>query len=88
MSDALALMQLLRLAGPALPVGAFAYSQGLEWQVEIGAGDERDRAGGRLEGLLRHALGRRQVQAVRSRWSQPPTARTLPPRAVRRSTAC
>ena len=29
-------MQLLRLASPALPVGGFSYSQGLEWAVEAG----------------------------------------------------
>ena len=34
--NALALARLLRLASPALPVGAFSYSQGLEWAVENG----------------------------------------------------
>jgi urease accessory protein len=38
-----ALTQLLRLASPMLPVGAYAYSQGMEWAVEDGAiGDEAD----------------------------------------------
>jgi urease accessory protein len=37
------LAQLLRLASPMLPVGAYSYSQGLEWAVE--AGDVRDEAG-------------------------------------------
>ena len=32
-----ALPQLLRLASPMLPVGAYAYSQGMEWAVEEGA---------------------------------------------------
>lgn len=32
----LALTRLLQLASPALPVGAFSYSQGLEWAVEAG----------------------------------------------------
>lgn len=32
--DAGALLRLLQLASPALPVGAYAYSQGLEWAVE------------------------------------------------------
>ena len=31
------LAQLLRLASPLLPVGAYSYSQGLEWAVEEGA---------------------------------------------------
>ncbi|MBS1246322.1 MAG: Urease accessory protein UreF [Proteobacteria bacterium] len=39
------LLQLLRLASPALPVGAYAYSQGLEWAVESGwVSDERSAA--------------------------------------------
>jgi urease accessory protein len=33
---ALELTKLLRLGSPALPVGAFSYSQGLEWAVESG----------------------------------------------------
>ena len=32
----LALVRLLHLASPTLPVGAFSYSQGLEWQVDCG----------------------------------------------------
>lgn len=32
----LALTRLLQLASPVLPVGAFSYSQGLEWAVEAG----------------------------------------------------
>lgn len=34
--SAAALAQLLRLASPMLPVGAYSYSQGLEWAVECG----------------------------------------------------
>lgn len=37
MTDPLALVRLLQLASPALPVGAFSYSQGLEAAVERGA---------------------------------------------------
>ncbi len=33
----LALIRLLQLASPTLPVGAYTYSQGLEWAVESGA---------------------------------------------------
>lgn len=37
------LIRLLHLASPTLPVGAYTYSQGLEWAVECGA--VRDEAG-------------------------------------------
>lgn len=44
--DQLALLRLMRLVSPALPIGAFAYSQGLEAAVEAGwvqdAGGTRD----------------------------------------------
>ncbi|WP_342648998.1 urease accessory protein UreF [Pseudomonas sp. REB1044] len=43
MSADLALLRLLQLASPGLPVGGFTYSQGLEWAVE--AGWVRDTAG-------------------------------------------
>jgi urease accessory protein len=38
----MALVRLLQLASPALPIGAYSYSQGLEWAVE--AGTVRDAA--------------------------------------------
>ena len=40
-----ALAQLLRLASPMLPVGAYSYSQGLEWAVEQGAVRDEASAG-------------------------------------------
>lgn len=54
--DALALARLLQLASPALPVGGYTYSQGLEWAVECGA--VRDEAGVLewLRGLLHGPL--------------------------------
>ena len=36
MNSDLALLRLLQLASPGLPVGGFTYSQGLEWAVETG----------------------------------------------------
>jgi urease accessory protein len=42
----LVLAQALRLASPALPVGGFSYSQGLEWAVE--AGTVADEAGAQV----------------------------------------
>lgn len=52
----LPLVRLLQLASPALPVGAYTYSQGLEWAVE--AGTVRDEAGAEawLGGVLAWSL--------------------------------
>ncbi len=36
MASSLALSRLLQLASPMLPVGAYSYSQGLEWAIECG----------------------------------------------------
>jgi urease accessory protein len=61
MSDTLAplaLVRLLHLASPTLPVGAFSYSQGLEWQVDCGAiRTERD-AGEWILALLDAGIAR------------------------------
>jgi urease accessory protein len=40
MANSIALSRLLQLASPLLPVGAYSYSQGLEWAIE--SGDVRD----------------------------------------------
>ena len=40
------LARLLRLASPALPVGAYSYSQALEWSVEAGTVRDAATAGG------------------------------------------
>ncbi len=52
-SDPTASLQLLRLCSPALPVGAYSYSQGLEWAVEAGWVGGEEGAGQWLMGLLR-----------------------------------
>jgi urease accessory protein len=52
------LLRLLQLASPSLPVGAYAYSQGLESAIEAGwVGDEPSLAAW-LRDLLSHSLGR------------------------------
>lgn len=52
-----ALLRLLHLVSPALPLGAFAYSQGLEYAVHAGwVSDERS-AGEWLHGLAAGSLG-------------------------------
>ncbi len=53
----LALTRLLQLASPALPVGAYTYSQGLEWAVESGVIRDEAGAGRWIADLLRHSIG-------------------------------
>lgn len=54
----LAFMRLLQLASPALPVGAYTYSQGLEWAVEAGTVNDEAAALCWLGELLDWNLGR------------------------------
>jgi len=54
----LALTRLLQLASPALPVGAFSYSQGLEWAIEDGTVRDEATALAWIGDLLEHNLGR------------------------------
>jgi urease accessory protein len=53
----LALARLLQLASPALPVGAFSYSQGLEWAIEEGTVRDEATALAWIGDLLEHNLG-------------------------------
>lgn len=60
MSTGLRLLRLLHLASPALPVGAFAYSQGLEWAAAHGL-DAEDKALDWIAGILESSLARVDV---------------------------
>ena len=53
----LALLRLCHLVSPALPVGAYAYSQGLEYAVEAGWVNDEESTLHWLQGLSRHAQG-------------------------------
>lgn len=55
------LLRLLQLASPAFPVGAYAYSQGLEWAVERGWVGNESEAGDWIVGLLAQGLARLEV---------------------------
>jgi urease accessory protein len=56
MTDQLALLRLLQLASPALPIGAFNFSQGLEFAIEHGGvANERD-AREWIVGIARHSM--------------------------------
>jgi urease accessory protein len=52
----LALIRLLHLASPTLPVGAYTYSQGLEWAVESGAIRNEASAGQWIGDCLSYSL--------------------------------
>lgn len=58
MGHSLQLVRLLQLASPALPVGAYTYSQGLEWAVEAGWIRDEATAGRWIGDLLEHGIGR------------------------------
>jgi urease accessory protein len=56
MKDALALTRLLQLASPALPVGAYSYSQGLEAAIEAGIVADEETSQRWIEDVLRLAI--------------------------------
>lgn len=58
MNDDLALTRLLQLASPALPVGAYSYSQGLESAVESGVIANAADAEGWIADMLHHSMAR------------------------------
>jgi len=55
------LARLLQLASPTLPVGAYAYSQGLEWAVESGAVRDEASTLAWIGDLLEWNIGRYEV---------------------------
>ena len=59
-----ALVRLLQLASPVLPVGAYTYSQGLEWAVESGRIRDEPSAGRWIGDLLAFAVGRFEAPLV------------------------
>ena len=68
----LALIRLLQLVSPALPVGAYTYSQGLEWAVESGRIHSEASAGQWIIDLLPSTIGRFEAPLLvhlMRRWS-------------------
>lgn len=51
------LLRILHLASPALPIGAFHFSQGLEYAVEAGWVKDESTALQWIAGVARHAIG-------------------------------
>ena len=77
MTPNLQLTRLLQLASPALPVGAYTYSQGLEWAVDSGVIGDEATAGGWIGDLLHFGIGRYEaplVLALMRAWSAANTA--------------
>lgn len=58
MSTDLALIRLLQLVSPGLPIGMYSYSQGFETAVEEGWVTNQDEAGDWISGLLENCLVR------------------------------
>lgn len=56
-----ALLRVLQLASPALPIGGYAYSQGLEYVIEQGWVSDLNSAADWLDGLASRALARLDV---------------------------
>ena len=55
-STDLALLRLLHLVSPSLPIGSFTYSQGIEWAVECGWIDTAEALADWLNNLLHHGM--------------------------------
>ncbi|WP_367279169.1 urease accessory protein UreF [Oceanicoccus sp.] len=50
------LLHLMHLVSPALPVGAYAYSQGMEYAVELGYLPDKASAQQWIEGVMQHSI--------------------------------
>ncbi len=77
---ALSLTRLLQLASPALPVGAYTYSQGLEWAVDSGVIHDEASAARWIGDLLAHGVGRYEaplVAALMQAWAHADSAEIL-----------
>ena len=60
----LALLGLMQLISPALPIGAFAWSQGLESAFELGWVNNEAQLGEWLEGVLGDGLTRCELPVL------------------------
>jgi urease accessory protein len=58
------LIRLLHLASPALPVGAYSYSQGLEWAVDSGVVQNEAEAGQWIADALHWSMARWEAPLV------------------------
>jgi urease accessory protein len=72
-TDQLALLRLLQLASPALPIGAFNFSQGLEFAIENGWVRNEQDAREWILGIARHSMATLDVPVLlrlHAAWSE------------------
>jgi urease accessory protein len=80
MADALPLLRLLQLASPALPVGAFNFSQGLEYAVDQGWVRTGDEARDWILGIAQHGIATLDLPLLlrmHAAWREGDAARAL-----------
>lgn len=61
-------LPLLAWLSPAFPIGAFAYSHGLEWAAEAGDIRDRETCAAWIADLLRHGAGRNDAILLAAAW--------------------
>jgi hypothetical protein len=61
-------LPLLAWLSPSFPVGAFAYSHGLEWAAEAGDIRDRETCAAWIADLLRHGAGRNDAILLAAAW--------------------
>ncbi|MCR4281753.1 MAG: hypothetical protein NUV72_01795, partial [Bauldia sp.] len=61
--DSAALQKLLVWLSPAFPIGAYAYSHGLEWAIEDGTVTDASGLQAWIGDILRHGAGRTDAMA-------------------------
>lgn len=78
MAEPLALLRLLQLASPALPIGAFNFSQGLEFANDTGWVVDEQQAGEWILGIATHGIARLDLPMLlrlHDAWSVPDATR-------------
>ncbi|WP_339898550.1 urease accessory UreF family protein [uncultured Gilvimarinus sp.] len=63
------LLHLMHLVSPALPVGAYAYSQGLEYAIDSGWAGSESALQDWIEQVMTHSLGQLDVPVLRRLYS-------------------
>ena len=64
-TEPLGRLRLMQLISPALPIGAFTYSQGLEWAVEAGWVTDTATLADWLQGLMDDGLGQLELPVLK-----------------------